>query len=53
MTDQLPSVLDLPDRALIALVARAARSAFPDQDEAAEESALAMLKVLQERNRQA
>ena len=51
MSDELPAALILPDPALVALVARAARAAFPDQDEAAEESALAMLRVLQERNR--
>ena len=53
MADELPAALDLPDPALVALVARAARAAFPDQDNAAEESALAMLRVLQQRQRDA
>lgn len=53
MADELSAALDLPDPALVALVARAARVAFPHQDEAAEDSALAMLRVLQERQREA
>lgn len=53
MPDDLPATLNLPNPALVALVARAARIAFPDKDKAAEESALAMLKVLQERAKEA